>query len=246
MPTKVPTLMNQYKFWFYVRKAIFQGCCPIILAFMTFYDIVKQAADENKGKFYFHIYFYTSLILFLYTQSRVVLEFIFSICSDDIIFKKEIDLTQTTPELILPNGFMNMSDTSTINFIIIIRKIYKLRYSKSLFFRSISKLCWLLGIDGPILIPYEIVCRLTNANIPLTRQNEQQLLYMTLDNLCLYHPTKHYTTSNDNEEPLIPVTLRDPELVPERIPSTFAMPISRSKLDKNITNMQKEFNINNV
>ena len=108
------SIVHQRKFWFYVRKAIFQGIIPIIFGFLTFYDLVKQTTNPVRGQMYNHMYFYTSLILFIYAQAKIILEFVFAICADDIVFKKEISLTQTMPAVLLSEELQN-------DFIIIIK-----------------------------------------------------------------------------------------------------------------------------
>lgn len=170
-------IIHQYKFWFYVRKAIFQGCIPIILAFITFYGMQK---------FYVRLYLFTASILFIYSQLRVILEFIFSVCSDDILFKKEIDLSQTTPDLFLS---VNLSNPQNSEFLFIVKKIFKLRYSGNPVFQIIYKLCWLMGIDSPVLIPIEIVNKLIKHRI-INHTNEHELLSTTISKLYHYHPNQ--------------------------------------------------------
>ena len=189
MTIEIPNFSHRHKFWFYVRKAIFQGILPISLAILTFFDFVKQMASVN-GHYaaYTHIYFYTSLILFLYAQLKVILEFIFSTCADDIVFKKEVNLTQTTQNLLLSIQIANSSDE---HFMIVIRRIFKLRYCNTKFFKYIDRICWLLGLDSPILIPYDIVSKLGNVKEDVNLDNECAYLHTTLTNLYTYHPTKY-------------------------------------------------------
>jgi len=187
MAVKIPQLMTQYKFWFYVRKAIFQGFFPIIVGSATFYDLAKNTSDDNQV-FYKHLYVYTGLILFSYGSTKTIFEFIFSVCADDIIFKKEINLENTTADLMLS---LRLDDSnSTSNMIIIVKKFFKLRFTNSTFFIGISKICWWLGIDCPILIPYEIIKQLTNHYDVITPDNENLLLTTTLREMFQYHPTK--------------------------------------------------------
>ncbi|AYV85294.1 MAG: hypothetical protein Satyrvirus9_20 [Satyrvirus sp.] len=212
--------MRKYKFWFYFRKAIFQGFLPALLALMTFWDFIKQTSENNNSHMYTHLYLYTSSILFLYSQLRIILEFIFSICSDDIIFKKEVNLVQTTPELLLS---FHMSESSNEHFIIIIKKIFKLRYSNSSFFKYVDKICWFLGVDSPILIPYDVISKLGNVKNDLTQENEESFLHTTLSNLCTYHPTKYNSIGCDKSE--------TDELLPK---------VVITKLDKSINDLQQE------
>src|SRR3984885_15126721 len=122
MTIHIPIIIYQYKFWFWY--IIFQCALPIILAFITFYDLSTQ---HNKI-IYSHLYLYTSSIIFIYSNMRMILEFIFNVCSDQIILKKAINLVETTNNLILS---MNIIDSKINNTFLIIRKIFKLRYSGS-------------------------------------------------------------------------------------------------------------------
>jgi hypothetical protein len=190
MPIKVPSFVHRYKFWFYFRKAIFQGVIPIILAFITFIDF--SSSSNSPGATASKLYFYTSLILFLYAQIRVILDFIFSICSDDVVFKKEINLANTVPDLIMTTNLSNESDG---NLIIIVKKIFKLRYSDSNFFKYMYQLCWFMGIDSPVLIPADIVYGLTNKSAnniqQMNQQNEYSFLNTVLNNLYVYRPPQY-------------------------------------------------------
>lgn len=170
-------------FGFYVRKAVFQGFLPVLLAILSFYDFVRQPNGSDYA--YKHLYFYTSLILFLHTQIKVILELVFSICSENVVFNKQ----------------------STMNHhIITIKRIFKLRYVNSKYFIKIDKFCNMVGIDSPILISYEIIAKLTNVKDEIDESDEETLLYTVLENLHSYDPS-NYNTLNQSEEqidPLIP------------------------------------------
>ncbi|XWV25167.1 hypothetical protein QJ856_gp0605 [Tupanvirus deep ocean] len=227
MAIKIPNFVHRYKFWFYFRKGLFQVFFPILLAFMSFCDFVNQSGKENNGYAYDHLYFYTSLILFMYTGMRYILEFIFAMSSDDIIFKKEINLNQTTPELLLS---MNMTNSQTdLHFMITIKKIFKLRYSNSPYFKYIDKACWFLGIDSPILIPENIVKRLGNLKENLTLDNEETFLHTTLLNLYAHHPRQYDVVPVDDG--FNHASSMEESLVPKRV-------ITRE--DKTICDLQKE------
>lgn len=191
MANIVQKFLRHNKFWFYLRKAIFQGLLPVILAFITFIDVAKNGSTNNpNNKSYSHLYFYTAFILFLYSTIKIVLEFIFAISSDNVIFRKEMNLTNTM-SLNLANS---ISDSHTI---IVIRKIFKLRYSDNKLFILIDKLCLFMGMDSPVLIPLEIVQKFINTNESIDisnlsdNQTETELLHRTLDQLSSYQVTSY-------------------------------------------------------
>lgn len=181
----IPHFSHERYLWFYCRKALFQVIMPILLALMSICDFVKKSNSKHDSVFG-HLYFYTSSVLFLYVSMSYILKYIFSIFSEKIILRKEINLMNTVNDLILDN---TSNDADELSFIIS-KRIFKARYSQSPVFQSISKLCWLLGIDSPILIPHEILLKLSNSKT-ITRENEQAILRTTLVNLCTYHPTKY-------------------------------------------------------
>lgn len=134
---------TENKNWFLFRKFIFQGMLPIILKAITFYDMWRQPT----GPIYVQLYFYTSLIVFLYYCLSVTLDIIFDMFSEQIVFQKEIDLSRTTPEISFAIGNINS------NNIIITKRTFKIRYSKFTIFKFIVNLCWVFGVDCPMLIP---------------------------------------------------------------------------------------------
>ena len=112
------------------------------------------------------------------------------------------------------------------HFLVVTRKIFKLRYSSSKLFKYIDKYCWTLGIDSPILITYDIVARLTNLRNDISEDNEEELLHTTISNLLMYHPTKFNKinvniSSDQNTQPLLPT-------------------IVISKLDESISEVQQK------
>lgn len=224
----------EYKRWFLFRKGIFQVFLPILLAFITFVNYVDQSGNDNSYA-YHHLYFYTSLILFLYGSVSHILNFIFSICSDDVMFKKEISLDKTTTQLFLPSVTDLRSDNY---FIIIIKKIFKLRYSNSQFFVYIDKVCWYLGIDSPILIPANVVNRLNKTKNISESENDDSILKMTLINLYNYHPTlyevKPLVEIDDNTNT---ATIENTSLMPNKV---------ITHVDRMICDLQKDlFNKDN-
>ncbi|AGC01895.1 hypothetical protein H012_gp568 [Acanthamoeba polyphaga moumouvirus] len=204
-------IKNRKKFWFYVRKAIFQVFLQLLLALMSIWDFAKQSGKENNYA-YNNLYFYTSLLLFFYTALKYILEYIFSLCSTDILFKKKPSLDKTTQNLF---ASFNMTSEQTIHYIVVIKKVFKLRYSKYTIFKYVDKLCYFLGIDSPILIPLEIANKLGNINNDLSPLNEDAYLNVTLTNLYAYHPTKindvdelsQQEVENSDIENLIPKTI---------------------------------------
>ncbi|AGF85395.1 hypothetical protein QJ854_gp387 [Moumouvirus goulette] len=189
-------IRNRKKFWFNVRKAIFQVFLQLLLALMSIWDFAKQSGRENNYA-YNNLYFYTSILLFFYTAMKYVLEYIFSLCSSDVLFKKKPSLDKTTQNLF---ATFNMTNEQTIHYIVIIKKVFKLRYSKYTIFTYINKLCWFLGIDSPILIPYEIAKKLGNINNDLSSINEDAYLNVTLTNLYSYNPTKINYINEENSQ----------------------------------------------
>lgn len=218
MGLKIPQLIHQYKFWFYVRKAIFQGFIPLLIGIITFYDLANNIESGLGTNLYAQLYVYTSLILFLYGTTGTVLNFIFDLCSDDIIFRKDIDLEQTVPNIMLS---MHLDSQTSDSFIIIVKKIFKLRFSNSWFFISITKLCWWLGMDCPTLIPYELVKDFMHGDIKLSMKNERHIMHSALDLLYKFHPVK-----NESEIPQNPI-------IPLR-QTSYVRPSANARLDESV------------
>lgn len=229
---------HKYYFWFYFRKALFQIFFPIILALVSFYD---WTAQSQTGHVYGHIYFYTSLILCTYAGMKYILEYIFSVCAEDIILKKVISIDQTIEQLI-PESRSDMCE----HFIIITKKIFKLRYSQYPLFTTITNLCWFLGIDSPILIPHDVVLKISNIKDINTVEDEDVLLHTTLTNLYYYHPrTYEVTLINDGDiaADSIPDIMND-SLVPTRVVTRIDKSIC--DIQKQIFNKQTEIDMPNV
>lgn len=233
----IPNFVHHDKFGFYLRKALFQVFLPIFLAFLSLCDFVNQSGKQNNGYAYNHLYFYTSLILFFYASAKYCLDFIFSTCADDIVFKKEINLEQTTPDLILAINIDDIGSDNQISFgkndhfIILIKKIFKIRFSDFSFFQNIVKMCDFLGIECPILIPIEVISRLTNNGSAPTIENEEAILQTTLYNLYSYRPQKYRIEPELDDENMDPESLLRENLIPRHIVS---------RLDKTINDIQKE------
>lgn len=170
----VPKLSKKDRYWFYLRKGFFQVFMPIILGIITLWD---YGESKNKSSAYDHLYFYTALILFIHQSIKKFLDFLFSYCADNVIFKKKFNLEKTS-ELLL-------TETTENHPMIVIRKVFKLRYSDSPIIEKITQLCWYAGIDCPVFIPKDVVDKLkinTNTN------NEDELLHNTIQSLYDYQP----------------------------------------------------------
>lgn len=135
--------MNEYLFWFFFRRGIFQVFLPIALGLMTYFDFFTQKSNDPDKMFYHYIYFYTSLILFIYAILGYIIRYIFDMTSSNVIFIKDLDET---------SSLLNKK-----NIIININEIFDLKYSKNIFLKFISNICWLLGINSPVFISYKIL-----------------------------------------------------------------------------------------
>lgn len=132
-----------YKFWFYFRKAIFQGVVPIVTAFVTFYDI--------RSGYIYDIYIYTSTVLFVYGIFGTIIQFISDICSINVGFQEDFNVT---------NSRQIEAAVVSKQPMTVIKKVFKIKYSNSLFFSCLSSFCWWIGYDCPILIPHHVVNRI--------------------------------------------------------------------------------------
>ena len=194
----IPHFTHERYLWFYCRKALFQVIMPILLALLSVTNFVSNSNHKHDSA-PSHLYFYTSIILFLYVSMTYILKYIFTIFSEKIILRKEINLMNTASNLILDNN--DVSGIDELSFVVS-KKIFKARYSQSTFFQNISKLCWFLGMDSPILIPQEILFKLSSSKI-ITTDNEHSIMKETLTNLCTYHPEIYnhiISEENQNEE----------------------------------------------
>lgn len=173
---------QKYKFWFYFRKCIFQVILPIFLAFLSLIDFMNQPNNKSQT----HLYFYTSFILLIYTGLRYVIQYIFDLCSETIIFKKEFNIDYNTTNL------MTMTNLD-FQHISVIKRIFKLKYSKNIYFCYLTKICWVLGLDCPILIPQYIVTKITGEN-HITEENEETFLHTTINYLQSFQPQIYEVT----------------------------------------------------
>jgi len=158
--------MVSYKFWFYCRKAFFQGVVPSGAAILTFYDLVT----ENNKDFYKNIYIYTSFLLFIYSLVKITITFISDICGVNIVFRKEPEneLSEQDVENAVARGNFEMLMNQPI---IIIKRVFKLHYSEYYFFKFLSNFCWAIGMDCPIIIP-RYFARCMKDNMGSERANE--------------------------------------------------------------------------
>jgi hypothetical protein len=202
---------------YYFRKMIFQVILPIVLAIFSYLDYSYQIYSEpnSNNHIYLHLYFYTFTILLFYACIKYILEYIFSICSEDIIFKKEISLDKTIN--------LQLYDYHLDNHTMItIRKVFKIRFSKMKFFEKISAISWYIGLDCPIIIPSSIISKLTDNESNL---NDESLLHTTLSNIYHYQPRLYNISPVDN------------------LDGNENLGVSRqviTKTDRNICQMQKE------
>lgn len=218
---------KQRKFWFYVRKGIFQVLLQLVLAMMTVWDFAGQ---NNTGTSYNKLYFYTSFLLVLYTGLKQILEYMFSICSEEVVFKRELNNSHSRDILMS----FDMLNSPSGHYIVTTKRIFKLRYSKSNLFIKIDKLCWFLGIDSPVLIPFNIIEKLGNIKDNLTTNNEDIYLNVTLTNLHKYQNDENdmEEDSEDIEKNSIPKENSDIDsLIPKVI---------QTETDLNIKELQSE------
>lgn len=157
---------------------------PVMLFIISFCGYANNQRTNNEEKSIFHsIYFYTSLMLVFYACVKTILEYIFNVCADEVMFHKRVDLDQTVPSLEM--FIDNVSESH--HQMIVVRKIYKLRYSSFRAFEWIVKTCWFLGIDSPILIPQKVLDELSNDSNPINL-SEDAYLHLTLNNISQYRP----------------------------------------------------------
>lgn len=209
---------HKYKFWFYFRKGIFQVILPLFLAFLSLIDFMNQANNKSHS----HLYFYTSFILLLYTGFKYVIQYAFDLCAETVIFKKEIIFDDTTSKSMIPSN-------SNFHYDIpVIRKIFKLQYSKNKYFNYLSQICWFLGLDCPILIPHYLVNRIIGST-SISEENEETILYTTLNYLQTYQPQIYEVTPLTTNYKLVNIT--NELIIPNHV---------ITKSDKNICDIQYE------
>lgn len=142
------------KFWFYLRKAFFQGLLPIILKLVTIFDYI----NVNDSPVYHRAYFYTSVLLGIYACFSILCDLIFSMTAVNVNFKKEIDLQDTSPEMAFSLYQEHGPVTNPENYqthITINRRMFKFRFAAWTSIQVLAGLCWTLGVDCPIIIPIE-------------------------------------------------------------------------------------------
>ena len=235
MDFNVSSYYYESKFWFYFRKGLFQVFFPILLGIMSFCDFIKQ--KNTTG--YDHLYFYTSLLLIIYASARYIMEFIFSICSEEIIFKKKLNSDHNALDVFLSSDNLE----SYNHFMITTKKIFRIRYSRVSLFIYIDKICWVLGIESPLLISQEIIDKLSNNRSDITEDNEEIILHSILLNLSKYNPQKYnivpikdekkiHKDNGENDGDVI--NYGDNNTVVNLLPCVII-----TKLDKSINELQK-------
>lgn len=218
-------ILNHQKLGFYARKAFFQVLMPISLALMALIDFANQNGKKTN-----HLYIYTSIILFIYGAMKYFLEFIFSLTADDFVFRKEVNRQKISSELLID---ININDKSNDQYIVVIKKIFKIKYSNYLFFQYIVKICYFLGFECPFLIPQDAIMKLNDIIEDINEHNEDMVMYSVLSNLYTYHPTK-YTVN-----PIINDTIIDFDF-DKKMENDMVPKIIISKTDKIISEIQKE------
>lgn len=213
------------KFWFYFRKGLFQGFFPVILAILSFYGFSNKDTDSIYG----HLYFYTSLILLIYISVKHLLSFIFTVCAEKIIFKKEINPTHSMPDTLYTLEINENLDKK--HCMVISKKIFKIRYSDKPFFIYVEKICWYLGIDCPMLISKEIIDKLSNYREDITINNEETILHSTLLNLSTYSPHTFNIVPDKNSDEEI--SIEDDLDIP--YPKIIV-----TKIDRSINDLQRD------
>lgn len=193
MAVSIPIYPHRNRKWFFIRKGIFQIVLPSILALASFFDYL---ANNDDGTAYSNLYFYTTLVLITHASIKSGLEYIFDICSDITVFRKPVDLERTVPNIILVSDLEGGG-----NGIIVIKKIFKLRYSSWPSFVIITQVCWFLGLDCPILVPFELV---KDMNVI---EDEELSLQTTLDRIYNFQPSTHVIDGS------IPVILRSDQKI---------------------------------
>lgn len=208
MHLSIPNRAHRIQFWFNVRKALFQVILPAVLLTISFFSFTQHTGTDSKSAWHY-VYAYTWGLLLIYAIAKYTLEFIFSTCADDVMFRKKIDLERTTSELEFADGDIDSHQ------VIVIRKIYKLRYSGIIFFAWITKVCWYMGIDSPILIPLSVVTEL-NPQADLTQMDNESYMHSTLANIRSYRPTVFEVSPIIDLELSSSVNVFDPAYEPKR------------------------------
>jgi hypothetical protein len=190
--------MDEYfkrkRFWYYCRKCIFIMILPSILALFSLFDINYN--DKNKNP-YKNIYFYTTFILFIYAMIGYFITYINDVYAVDVLFSET-----KNKELVILKFEPNNNDV----MFIVIKRVFRLRYAHNFrytMFKYISKLCWIVGIDAPVLIPYDVIAKLSSCKDTITIKNENEILGKTINNLYTYNPSWE-TYGLGVEEQLLP------------------------------------------
>lgn len=218
-------------FWFYFRKALFQIFIPIFLATISLCNFMRQSVDSTNHHLYSHLYFYTSILLIAYTCMKYVIEFIFNMTTITINIR-ENDNIANTPGLNMIN--ITNSDKYAPTFS---KKITKIKYSDNKIYIKLVKLCWILGIDCPILVPYDIIKKLLGRINICTIKNDKALLFAFLESAYNYKPDLYALVMPQDVEISIEPEINGEYMIPQRI---------ISRLDESICLLQKElFGIEN-
>jgi hypothetical protein len=179
MASYLKYFLKHPKLWFYFRKFLFQGLLPSTIAFLTLIDIFINVSSGTS--IFINVYFYSSLLLFLYTTINIIIMFIFNICADSYVVIKNVK--RHMKSLVFVGEPSSQVKPPKL---MLVRSIYKPRYSDSMFLKRLNNFCDLLGIDSPIIIPSFVIRIFTNHSDAITNLNDISLLQMTLDELQKY------------------------------------------------------------
>lgn len=198
------------KFWFKVRKGIFQVLLPGILGFYTLFG---YAQDSDSGT-YSHLYFYTALLLMTQTFFRHFAEYLFDLCSVSVI-AGDIELAR-------------QANSRLINII----RVFKTKYSTSGYLEKIVQLCGLLGIETPIFIPRQVVEAFGEE---AENRTDEEIVGSTIDFIQSYRPVVYQMVSLGMESPSVREEVTDRPQHHERAPKRII-----TSLDASIGDLQFE------
>lgn len=192
MSISIPIYPHRNRKWFFVRKGLFQLMLPGLLVAISWYDWLMSETGEPV---YSSLYCYIAAILFGYAGIIKVLKYLFTICADNIVFKKPIDLEKTVPNIVLAN---DLETGNAYQGVIVIKKLFKLRYSSSIFFVKITQACWFLGLDCPILIPWELI-----KDLDIDYSDDNLSLHTTIDRIYNFQPSVYNLVGDDVNKQVI-------------------------------------------
>jgi hypothetical protein len=183
--------MISEKFWFKIRKGIFQVLLPSILGFYTLFGY----AQNSETGTYSHLYFYTALILLTQTIFRHISEYIFDICSVSVIIKN----SDTRP-----------SNVQILNIV----RVFKTKYSSMKYLEKTVQVCNFLGIDSPIFIPYQVVEAFT---METDNKTDEEIITSTIDMIDNHKPVIYQAVNLGLIDDQAPPHVHSMDRAPQRI-----------------------------